>query len=67
MSLEIGSLYILFVQGGLTGWVSCELFEKFFIDDRAIIRSQLLDVQLGLENKNLPLDYSVKTESRALA
>jgi pimeloyl-ACP methyl ester carboxylesterase len=59
---------IVLVPGGLTGWVSWEPFEKTFTDkQRTVIRVQLLGVQFGLENRPLPEDYSVKTESGALA
>jgi pimeloyl-ACP methyl ester carboxylesterase len=58
---------IILVPGGLTGWVSWEPFVKMFSDKRTVIRVQLLGVQFGLENLPLPADYSVKTESHALA
>jgi pimeloyl-ACP methyl ester carboxylesterase len=59
---------LVLVPGGLTGWVSWAPFEKTFTDkQRTVIRVQLLGVQFGLENRPLPEDYSVKTESGALA
>jgi pimeloyl-ACP methyl ester carboxylesterase len=58
---------IVLVPGGLTGWASWEPFVKLFSDKRTVIRVQLLGVQFGLENRPLPQDYSVKTESGALA
>lgn len=58
---------LVLVPGGLTGWVSWEPFEKIFSEQRTVIRVQLLGVQFGLENRPLPEDYSVKTESGALA
>jgi pimeloyl-ACP methyl ester carboxylesterase len=58
---------IVLVPGGLTGWVSWEPFVKEFSENRTVIRVQLLGVQFGLENRPLPEDYSVKTESSALA
>jgi pimeloyl-ACP methyl ester carboxylesterase len=59
---------ILLVPGGLTGWVSWEPFvEPFAAKQKKVIRVQLLNVQHGIENRELPEDYSVKTESRALA
>ena len=58
---------IVLVPGGLTGWASWEPFVKTFSDKRTVIRVQLLGVQFGLENRPLPEDYSVKTESGALA
>ena len=58
---------IVLVGGGLTGWASWEPFVKGFSDKRTVITVQLLGVQFGLENRPLPEDYSVKTESDALA
>src|ERR1051325_489066 len=58
---------IVLVPGGLTGWASWEPFVKMFSEKRTVIRVQLLNVQFGLENRTLPEDYSVKTESEALA
>jgi pimeloyl-ACP methyl ester carboxylesterase len=58
---------IVLVPGGLTGWASWEPFVKMFSDKRTVIRVQLIGVQFGLEDRPLPDDYSVKTESRALA
>ena len=58
---------IVLVPGGLTGWASWEPFVKNFSSTRTVIRVQLLGVQFGLENRALPEDYSVKTESSALA
>jgi pimeloyl-ACP methyl ester carboxylesterase len=58
---------IVLVPGGLTGWASWEPFVKTFSDKRTVIRVQLLGVQFGLENRPLQKDYSVKTESCALA
>ncbi len=59
---------IVLVGGGLTGWKSWEPFVEIFnAKQRKVIRVQLLAVQYGLENRPLPADYSVKTESSALA
>src|SRR5688572_27745303 len=58
---------IVLVPGGLTGWAGWEPFVKMFSDNRTVIRVQLLGVQFGLEDRALPQDYSVKTESGALA
>jgi pimeloyl-ACP methyl ester carboxylesterase len=58
---------IVLVPGGLTGWASWEPFVKSFSEKRTVISVQLLGVQFGLENRPLPADYSVKTESDALA
>ena len=58
---------LLLVPGGLTGWISWQPFEEIFATkQRSTLRVQLLNVQYGLENRELPEDYSVKTESRAL-
>ncbi|MEO5600479.1 MAG: alpha/beta hydrolase, partial [Cyclobacteriaceae bacterium] len=59
---------LVLVGGGLTGWKSWEPFVDIFIaKKRKVIRVQLLAVQYGLENRTLPDNYSVKTESGALA
>jgi pimeloyl-ACP methyl ester carboxylesterase len=58
---------IVLVPGGLTGWAGWEPFVKMFSNNRTVIRVQLLGVQFGLEDRALPEDYSVKTESGALA
>jgi len=58
---------IVLVPGGLTGWASWEPFVKIFSEKRTVISVQLLGVQFGLENRPLPENYSVKTESDALA
>jgi pimeloyl-ACP methyl ester carboxylesterase len=59
---------ILLVGGGLTGWKSWEPFVEIFNSkQRKVIRVQLLAVKYGLENRPLPVNYSVKTESSALA
>jgi pimeloyl-ACP methyl ester carboxylesterase len=57
---------VVLVGGGLTGWLSWEPHTKRLETTRKVIRLQPLNVQWGLENKPLPDDYSVKTESRAL-
>lgn len=58
---------LVLVPGGLTGWTSWEPFEKGFAGKRTVISVQLLGVQWGLENRPLPEDYSLNTESDALA
>ncbi len=59
---------ILLVPGGLTGWKSWEPFVEIFSSQkREVISVQLLSVEYGIENKELPETYSVKTESQALA
>lgn len=59
---------ILLVPGGLTGWKSWDPFIEIFSSrNREVISVQLLSVEYGLEDKELPDNYSVKTESQALA
>ena len=57
---------LILVPGGLTGWVSWEPYAESLSHSRKVVRVQLLNVQYGLENRELPANYSVKTESRAL-
>lgn len=57
---------LVLVPGGLTGWLSWEPHAERLSTTRKVVRTQLLNVQYGLENRPLPPDYSVKTESRAL-
>lgn len=59
---------VLLLPGGLTGWRSWEPFvDEFIAEKRKVISVQLLNVEYGLENLDLPADYSVKTESSALS
>lgn len=59
---------LVLVGGGLTGWKSWEPFVPIFAEkNRKVILVQLLSVQYGLEGRPLPKDYSIKTESNALA
>ena len=58
---------LVLIPGGLTGWLSWEPHAKVLSAKRKVVRVQLLNVQYGLEARPLPADYSVKTESRALA
>jgi pimeloyl-ACP methyl ester carboxylesterase len=58
---------IVLVPGGLTGWASWEPHSRILAERHTVIRVQLLSVQYGLENRSLPADYSVRTESEALA
>jgi pimeloyl-ACP methyl ester carboxylesterase len=59
---------MLLVPGGLTGWQSWEPFvDTFTAQQKQVISVQLLNVQYGLENRNLPGNYSVSMESEALA
>ncbi|MGE5406068.1 MAG: alpha/beta fold hydrolase [Methanosarcina sp.] len=58
---------MLLLPGGLTGWKSWESFvDEFTAQQRKVIRVQLLSVEYGIENRELPANYSVKTESAAL-
>ena len=57
---------LVLVPGGLTGWESWKPFVKIFAEHHTVILLQLLGVQYGLENRALPKDYSVKTESDAM-
>ena len=58
---------LVLVPGGLTGWLDWEQHAERLAAIRKVVRVQLLNVQYGLKNRSLPLDYSVKMESRALA
>src|SRR5512142_2784780 len=58
---------LVLVPGGLTGWLSWKPHAERLSATRKVARVQLLNVQFGLEGRPLPPDYSVKTESRALA
>lgn len=58
---------IVLVPGGLTGWISWEKHAELLSKTRKVVRVQLLNVQLGFENRKLPPDYSLRTESGALA
>src|SRR3990170_1673622 len=58
---------LVLVPGGLTGWLSWEPHAQRLSSSRKVVRVQLLNVQFGLENRPLPPDYSVRTESEALA
>ena len=56
----------MLVPGGLTGQLSWKPNADALSATRHVIRVQLLNVQLGLENMPLTLEYSVHAESRAL-
>ena len=58
---------LVLVPGGLTGWLSWEPHAERLVANRKVVRVQLLNVQYGLENRPLPLGYSVKMEAQALA
>jgi pimeloyl-ACP methyl ester carboxylesterase len=57
---------IVLVPGGLTGWASWIPIAERLAPSRRVVRVQLVSVQLGLEGKPLPKDYSPKTEADAL-
>jgi pimeloyl-ACP methyl ester carboxylesterase len=52
--------------GGLTGWLSWKPHAELLCTQRKVVRVQLLNVQYGLDHRDLPADYSVRMESRAL-
>ena len=52
---------LVLVPGGLTGWASWMPFAERLAPSRKVVRVQLLSVQLGLEGRPLPTDYSPKT------
>lgn len=58
---------IVLVGGGLTGWASWLPHQERLASARTAARAQPLAVQYGLEDRPLPRDYSVDTESDALA
>jgi len=57
---------LVLVPGGLTGWASWEPFVEQLSGSHRVLSVQLLAVQYGLEDRPLPAEYSVKTESGAL-
>ena len=58
---------IVLVPGGLTGWKSWEPFTEIFSSQkRKVVQVQLLSVEYGIENRQLPDKYTVHTESQAL-
>jgi pimeloyl-ACP methyl ester carboxylesterase len=58
---------LVLVGGGLTGMASWEPHQAQLAAKRKVVRAQLLGVQYGLDAQPLPADYSVRTESEALA
>jgi len=58
---------LVLVPGGLTGWMSWEPHVERLAANRRVISVQLLSVAYGLEKRPLPSDYSLRTESQALA
>jgi pimeloyl-ACP methyl ester carboxylesterase len=57
---------IVLVPGGLTGWLSWKPFAERLAATNRVIRTQLLAVQWGLEDRKLPDGYEVMTEVEAL-
>lgn len=57
---------IVLVPGGLTGWLSWKPFAERLSNTNRVIRTQLLAVEWGLENRELSNDYEVSTEVEAL-
>ena len=57
---------LVFVPGGLTGWLSWEPHARRLSSTRKVARVQLLNVEYGIKGQPLPADYSVRTESNAL-
>jgi pimeloyl-ACP methyl ester carboxylesterase len=62
-----GAVPVVLVPGGLTGWLSWERHAARLAEKRRVVRVQLVSVQYGLEGRALPGDYTLRTESRALA
>lgn len=58
---------LVLVPGALTGWNTFGPHAERLARARRVVRTQLLNVELGLRGDPLPADYSLKTESRALA
>jgi pimeloyl-ACP methyl ester carboxylesterase len=58
---------VVLVPGGLTGWLSWEPHAKELSRDYRVVRVQLLAVDIGLRNEQLPPNYSVNYETNALA
>jgi pimeloyl-ACP methyl ester carboxylesterase len=58
---------LVLVPGGLTGWLSWEPQIERLAANRQVISVQLLSVDYGLDGRRLPPDYSLRTESQALA
>src|SRR5690606_12070751 len=57
---------LVFVPGGLTGWLSWIPHAEVLATSRHVIRLQLLAVEWGLSNSPLPQDYSADLEIQAL-
>jgi pimeloyl-ACP methyl ester carboxylesterase len=57
---------LVLVGGGLTGWASWEPHAERLAVDRTVALVQLLNVEYGLEDRQLPAGYSVRMESASL-
>jgi pimeloyl-ACP methyl ester carboxylesterase len=57
---------LVLVGGGLTGWSSWIPHQERLASSRRVARAQPLVVQLGLDDRPLPANYSVDLESAAL-
>ncbi len=58
---------LVLVPGGLTGWLSWKPHAELLASTYRVVRVQLLAVDHGLSGDPLPADYSLETESHALA
>jgi pimeloyl-ACP methyl ester carboxylesterase len=58
---------LVLIPSGISGWLNLESPAERLAATRKVIRLQLLNMQYALEEKSVPPDYSVKTESHALA
>lgn len=58
---------LVLIGGGLTGWLGMRPLADRLAAGRQVVLLQLLNVQLGLEDRALPSAYSVRMESEALA
>lgn len=58
---------LVLIGGGLTGWLSWDEHTARLNEHRNVIRLQLLSVQWASQDVLFPADYSVSTESRAIA
>jgi pimeloyl-ACP methyl ester carboxylesterase len=58
---------LVLVPGGLTGWVSWDSCVPELSKKHKVIQVQLLNVDYGLRGEPLPDNYSLETESQALA
>jgi pimeloyl-ACP methyl ester carboxylesterase len=57
---------LVFVPGGLTGWLSWIPFAVRLSATRKTVRLQLISVQSGLDASDLPVGYSLRTETQAM-